>query len=104
MQQSSFVETETILQALEFANAKGAFNANPRKKKTASELIRRMRSHHSLSGRRQQLRDLLRNGATIDEMIKNIRASRRTVFRYLNHFEEAGLTIILEDGKYHIKE
>lgn len=104
MQQSSFVETETILQALEFASSKGAFSRSPRQKKTAGELIKRMKSNQSLSGRHQQLRDLLRKGATIEEMIKSIRASRRTLFRYLNHFEEAGLTIVLEDGCYRIKD
>jgi hypothetical protein len=104
VQQSSFIETETILQALEFANSRGAFSQKPKQKRTAGELIKRMKSNQSLSGRHQQLRELLRKGATIEEMIKSIRASRRTVFRYLNHFEEAGLTIVLEDGKYRLKE
>ena len=103
VQQSSFIETQTILHALEFASAKGAFQS-PRQKKTAGELIKRMKSNQSLSGRHQQLRDLLRRGATIEEMIKTIGASRRTVFRYLNHLEEAGLTIVLGGGKYRIKE
>ena len=104
MQQSSFTETETILQALKFAQSKGAFGRDARRKRVAGELIKRMRSNRSLSGRHQQLRDLLRRGATIEEMIRGIHASRRTVFRYLNHFEEAGLTIVLEGGKYRVKE
>lgn len=99
MQTSSFLESETILRALEFANSKGAFG-NAQQKKTANTLIRRMKSNQSLSGRHQQLRELLQRGASIEEMIKALGASRRTVFRYLNHFEEAGISIVLDNGKY----
>lgn len=99
MQTTSFIESETILRALEFANSKGAFGTI-QQKKTAAGLIRRMKSNQSLSGRHQQLRDLLQRGANIDEMSRALGASRRTVFRYLNHFEEAGISIVLEDGKY----
>lgn len=101
MQASSFVEAETILRALEFAQSKGAFGS-PQQKKTAASLIRRMRSNQSQSGRHQQLRELLKRGAGIEEMIRSIKASRRTVFRYLNHFEQAGLSITLENGKYRL--
>lgn len=99
MQTTSLLESETILRALEYANSKGAFGS-PQHKKTAVGLIRRMKSNQSVSGRHQQLRDLLQRGASIDEMIRALGASRRTVFRYLNHFEEAGISIVLEDGKY----
>jgi len=102
VQHTSFLESETILKALEFASAKGGLT-NARQKKTAAALIKRMKSNQSLSGRHQQLRDLLKRGATIEDMIKSIGSSRRTVFRYLNHFEQAGLTIALEDGKYKLK-
>jgi predicted DNA-binding transcriptional regulator YafY len=102
VQSSSFLESETILRALEFASAKGGF-ATPQQRKTAAALIKRMKSNKSLSGRHQQLRDLLKRGATIEEMIRSVGASRRTIFRYLNHFEQAGLTILLENGKYRIK-
>lgn len=102
MQLTSFSESETILRALEFALAKGGLN-QPLHKKTAATLIKRMKSNQSISGRHQQLRDLLYRGATIDEMIKSIGASRRSVFRYLNHIEQAGMSITLEGGRYRLK-
>mgnify|MGYP002624841957 CR=1 FL=1 len=104
MQHSNFVETETILRAIEFAQAKGAFSRDPRLQKAATALIKRMKSNRTPSGRQQQLRNLLREGASIKDMIRGIGASRRTVFRYLNDFEEAGLRLVLEDGRYFIRE
>lgn len=66
----------------------------------AQALIKDMKSNESLSGRHQQLVNLLKKGATIDDMIKVTRSSRRTVFRYLNQFEDAGVDIQLVDGRY----
>lgn len=102
MQQTRFLETETILKALEFASAKGGFS-NPRQKKAAAALIKTMKSTRSVSGRHQQLRALLKKGATIREMMKATGSSRRTIFRYLNHFEEAGMTVVLQNGRYKLQ-
>ena len=103
MQNTSFAETQTILRALEFAMARGGFGGNVKQKKTAAMLIRRMQSNKSVSGRHLQLMSVLKRGATIDQMIKVTGSSRRTIFRYLNHFEEAGFDIIITDGKYKFK-
>lgn len=103
MQSTSYLQTQTILRALEFATSKGGFGTNARQKKTAAGLIRDMKSNESVSGRHQQLTAMLRRGASIAEMIKATGASRRTIFRYLNHFEDAGLAISIADGKYKLK-
>lgn len=103
VQSTSFLQTQTILRALEFANTKGAFSDSPKHKKTAAVLIQQMKSNHSVSGRHQQLMALLSKGATIEQMMKATATSRRTVFRYLNHFEEAGADLKLVDGKYRLK-
>jgi predicted DNA-binding transcriptional regulator YafY len=102
MQQTKFLETETILKALEFTSAKGGFT-NPRQKKAAASLLKTMKSTRSVSGRHQQLQTFLKKGATIAEMMKATSSSRRTVFRYLNHFEEAGMTVTLQNGKYKLQ-
>ena len=103
MQNTSYGETQTILQALEFALAKGGFKSNAGRKKTAQTLIRKMKSGKSVSGRHRQLTGILKKGATIEQMINATGTSRRTIFRYLNHFEEAGLTLVLEDGRYRVE-
>lgn len=103
MLNSSYLETQTILRGLEFALTKGAFADNQSQKRTAAALIKEMKGTRSLSGRHQLLTGLLKKGTSIDEMVKATGSSRRTVFRYLNQFEEAGLDIQLEDGKYRLK-
>ncbi len=103
MQNTSFLESQTILRALEFALAKGGFRDNAMQKKTATGLVRKMKSTQSVSGRHQQLTALLRKGATIDAMIAATGSSRRTVFRYLNHLEEAGVDLSLDNGHYRLK-
>lgn len=100
MRNTSFLQTQAILKALEFTSAKGGFGTNAQMKKTAQGLIKTMKSNQSVSGRHQQLTNMLRRGTTIEEMIKSTGASRRTVFRYLNHFEEAGMDLKLEGGRY----
>lgn len=102
MRRTSLDETQAVIQALEFALGRDGF-ATARQKKTAAALIRSMRSTDSVSGRHHQLMSLLKKGATIQQMIKASGTSRRTVFRYLNHFEEAGMDIVLIDGKYKLK-
>lgn len=104
MEQTSFLQTQTIVRALEYALSKGGFGNNARHKKTAQALLKSMQSNRSVSGRHQQLVDMLKKGATVEQMMKSATSSRRTVFRYLNHFEEAGMNIELGDGKYRLKE
>ena len=103
VQSTSYLQTQTILRALEFALSKGGFGTNAHQKKTALALIKDMKSNESVSGRHQQLTAMLKKGASIAEMIKAAGASRRTIFRYLNHFEDAGLDISIVDGKYKLK-
>jgi len=103
MESTSFLQTQTILRALEYGVAKGAFANNPRQKKAALGLIKDMKSNSSVSGRHQQLMALLERGASIDQMMRATKASRRTIFRYLNHFEEAGVDIVIDGGQYRLK-
>jgi len=103
LKNTSFLQSQTLLKALEFTLSKGGFAGNDHQKKTAIALLKEMRSARSVSGRHQQLTALLRKGASVEDMIKATNASRRTVFRYLNHLEEAGLDLVLADGKYRLK-
>ena len=103
MRNTSFLENQTILKALEYSLSKSAFGSNSKHKKTAAALIRKMKSTDSVSGRHQQLMNMLKKGAGLDQLMKASGSSRRTIFRYLNHFEEAGANISLQGGKYKIK-
>jgi hypothetical protein len=103
VQNSSYLETQTMLRGLEFALARGAFTDNPVQKRTAAALIKEMKGNKSVGGRQQLLTSILKKGATVEEMVKATGSSRRTIFRYLNNFEEAGVNIQLEGGKYTLK-
>ncbi len=103
MQNNSYLETQTILRGLEFALARGAFADNQGQKRAAAAIIKEMKGNKSVGGRQQLLNALLKKGATVDEMVKSTGSSRRTIFRYLNQFEEAGMNIQLDNGRYRLK-
>ena len=75
VQNTSFVQTQTIIHALEFAISKGGFGRNPQQKRTAAALVKNMKSNKSVSGRHQQLVALLKKGVTLEGMMKATRAS-----------------------------
>jgi len=101
--QTGYLQTETIIKALEFTLQRGGFGASARHKKIAATLLKSMKGNQSISGRHQQLASLLRKGATLSQLIKGIGASRRTIFRYLNHFETAGFEVEVENGLYRLR-
>ena len=78
MQNTSFLETQTILKALEFSLSQSGFGSNARQKKTATGLVKTMKSNKSVAGRHQQLVSVLKKGATIEQMMRAVGASRRT--------------------------
>lgn len=104
MEKNGYMETQTILRGLEFALAKGGFSDNPGQKRAAAAIIKGLKGNKSVGGRHQLLNGLLKKGASVEEMIKATGSSRRTIFRYLNHFEEAGIDIQLDHGRYKLKE
>ena len=103
MRTTSFLHTQTIYRALQFTLSKGGFGSNAKQKKAAAQLLKDMGSTKSVSGRQQEVMTMLRKGATLRQLMKATGSSRRTVFRYLNHFEDAGLDIVLDKGVYKLK-
>jgi hypothetical protein len=103
VQNNSYLQTQTILRGLEFALAKGAFDGNAGQKRTAVAVIKEMKGNRSVGGRHQSLTSILKKGATVEGMMKATASSRRTIFRYLNSLEEAGVDIQLEGGRYKLK-
>ncbi len=103
MGEKTTVEINDMRRLKQFALNKGGFGDNAKQKKAAAQLIKDMSSTKSVSGRQQEVMTMLRKGATLEQMMKATGSSRRTVFRYLNHFEEAGLDMVLEKGFYKLK-
>jgi len=103
VQNTSYQQTQTMIRALEFTLVRGGFGSNAKQKLTAQMLLKNMKSNKSVSGRHQQIATLMKRGTTIERMMKAVGASRRTIFRYLNHFEDAGCNINIEGGKYRLR-
>jgi len=99
---SDFVETFSIHVALKSAIKAKQYEKNLTVRKAAENLCKQLESAKSIYGRQLQMIDLMEKGATIAELGRKLRCSRRTAFRYLNHLEDAGISIKLEDGKYFV--
>jgi len=97
---SDFVETLAIHVALKQAIKAKQYDKNPSVKKAAEDLCKELESPKSIYGRQLQMINLMEKGATIADLGRKLRCSRRTAFRYLNHLEDAGIDIKLDDGKY----
>ena len=98
---SDFVETLAIHSALRFALAKRAFT-EPEIKSAAERLVRELEGEDSVYGRQMRMCKLMKRGVTVEELGEKLNASRRTIFRYFNYLEQAGINIRLEDGKYSV--
>lgn len=99
---SDFAETFAVHTALKHALARKLYSSDARTQKAATGLVKSLESDRSIYGRQLKMIGLMAKCASIQQMVKNLRCSRRTVFRYLNHLESAGIGITLEGGRYQV--
>jgi Fic family protein len=97
---SDFTETLAIHAALKAALKGKVLDKNAAVKKAASSICRELEGERSIYGRQLRMISLMEGGATLVDLGKKLRCSRRTVFRYLNELEEAGIPIKLEGASY----
>ena len=100
--QSGFTESLAVHVALKAALKGKRYAANAAAKSAAERLCRDLESERSIYGRQLRMIRLMENGASISELGRKLRCSRRTAFRYLNHLEDANVSITLQGGKYHV--
>ena len=98
---SDFTENVAIHVALKSALKSKRYN-NPAVRKSAAKLCLELESERSIYGRQLKMIGLMERGVTLGEIGRKLHCSRRTVFRYLNHLEDTGITIKLEGLKYRI--
>ncbi|MGD2108148.1 MAG: helix-turn-helix domain-containing protein [Phycisphaerae bacterium] len=101
---SDFTETFAIHVALKNAIKGKSYDRNAAVKKAAEKLCKDLASERSIYGRQLKMINLMEKGATLADIGRKLRCSRRTVFRYLNHLEEAGIAIKLQGTKYHVEK
>jgi biotin operon repressor len=99
---SDFAETFAVHVALKVAVKSKQYDRNPGVKKAAEALCKDLESERSIYGRQLKMIAIMEKGASIAEIGRKLHSSRRTVFRYLNHLEEAGISLSLEQGKYYV--
>jgi len=99
---SEFTETLAIHAALKGALKSRLLDKNAAVRKAAANLCQQMEGERSIYGRQLKMLNLMERGATLVDLGKKLRCSRRTIFRYLNHLEEAGIPIKLDGMKYFI--
>jgi len=99
---SDFTETLAVHAALKAALKSRLLDKNPAMKKAALRLSAELESDSSIFGRQLKMLNLMEKGTTVAELGRRLRTSRRTLFRYLNYLENAGIQITLENNKYHV--
>ncbi|MHC4089921.1 MAG: HTH domain-containing protein [Planctomycetota bacterium] len=99
---SGFTQTLAIHAALRLALRQRLFADQPQVRQAADKLLAALESDRSIYGRQARMLTMMRDGTTIDAMGRKLRCSRRTVFRYLNQLETAGLEISLEEQRYRV--
>ena len=91
--QSDFTETFAVHMAI-----KSALKV----RKAAEKLCQELEGEHSIYGRQLKMIRLMEKGASLPELGRKLHCSRRTVFRYLNHLEDAGISIELVGTAYRV--
>jgi biotin operon repressor len=97
---SDFAETFAVHAALKHALARKLYAGDNRTHGAALALVKALESDRSIYGRQLKMIALMTKGASIQQIVKSLRCSRRTVFRYLHHLEAAGVAVTLESGHY----
>lgn len=100
--QSDFRETFAIHIALKSALKAKKFSKLASVHKAADTLCKDLGSERSVYGRQLKMIGMLEKGATMADLHKKLKCSRRTIYRYLNEFEDAGLDIKLANEKYSV--
>ena len=99
---SDFTETFAVHIALRAALRSKLYRKNSAVHRTASTLCKELEGEKSIYGRQLIMINAMTKGATITELCRKLRCSRRTIFRYLNHLEEAGIDVRLDDLQYSV--
>ncbi|MCP4591113.1 MAG: HTH domain-containing protein [bacterium] len=99
---SDFAETFAVHAALKLALSRKLYASDARAQKAATGLVKALEGDRSIYGRQLKMIGLMTKGATIQQMVKTLHCSRRTIFRYLNHLDAAGIGVTLEDGRYRV--
>jgi biotin operon repressor len=99
---SDFTQTFAIHVALKQALRSKQYDKNAAVRSAADRLCSELQGERSIYGRQLKMITLMEKGVSLAELGRKLHCSRRTVFRYLNHLEDAGISIKLDRNKYYV--
>lgn len=95
---SDFTETFAMHIALKAALKAKMYKSNEPVRRAAEKLCAELEGERSIYGRQLKMLTQMEKGVTLVGLSRKLRCSRRTVFRYLNHLENAGIALKLKDN------
>lgn len=104
LKRSDFKETYAVHAAVRAALRSGLYAKDPAAKKAAEKLVKYLEGEKSIYGRQCRMIRLMQKGATIGQLRKGLRCSRRTVFRYFLDLETADIDITLTGTTYSVSK
>ncbi|MBI4717250.1 MAG: helix-turn-helix domain-containing protein [Planctomycetes bacterium] len=99
---SRFDEVFAIHLALKSAIQTRLLDRHAKARAAAEAMRRHLESERSVYGKQLKMIALMEKGASLADLSRRLRCSRRTVFRYLNNLQEGGVTLNLENGTYRV--
>jgi hypothetical protein len=102
LNRSDFDETYAVHAALRHALKSSLFGKDPAAKRAAQNALKKFESDKTIYGRQCKMIRLMKNGATVDELRKGLKSSRRTIFRYFIDLENAGIDLKLDGLTYRV--
>lgn len=100
--QSDFASSLAMHVALKTAARAKRFDRIPAVRKAAEAMLKDLEAARGVYGRQLKMIELMQKGITLDELRRKLSCSRRTVFRYLNELEAAGVTVELDGTTYSV--
>lgn len=99
---ADFCETFAVHASLKSALGRKLFSGDARAHQAAVNLLKSLESERSIYGRQLRMLRLMEEGAALEQLAKQLRCSRRTVFRYLDQLKAAGIGVTLKGHEYRV--
>jgi Helix-turn-helix domain of resolvase len=104
LQRADFKETYAVHAALRSGLKGKLFSKDLAAQKAAKRLLGYLESDKSIYGRQCKMIKLMQKGATIAQLRKGLKCSRRTVFRYFHDLDDAGIEVALDGTVYSVSK
>ncbi len=102
LRRSDFLETYAVHAALRAGLKSSLYRQDKEADKAARKLLKHLESPKSIYGRQHRMIKLMQKGATVAQICKGLKCSRRTVFRYFHDLAAAGIEVEWDGNSYSV--